>query len=1124
MCIKNTITKNKAMKKPEEIMSKLKGVTEFIYSYLFIVFFIFSIAILLVSSVFQIPGIVDHPQFDSYVDAELIRQLVSKNGETWMRNSYYGYFILDFIWPILLLLVVYKIVKHRSETDTKQFSPTLLYTAIVLMILAYGFDFAENVNYWRNFSYSKFLAYTKIGLYASVALLLLYSILNVIINDFLPTVWVFIKSAFFSLLILVIIGIFLPTASQVNSIVVDLYLLPYNLFILLVILLPFFAIVVAHYPSYFNYVNGRRDWFMANNSFFNLIGIIYYRNKKYKNTDKVNERTLNFLFRVLGICFYTALFYMVAYTSEINFGWKLQMSKLSFALFVSGVFLLHFLMNIKSEWYKHHYKYLEERMTDFYDGDYTPSDEKKKNRIEYLLLNWIKKNFIPKVKTDTDVSAKLHELKVIMREFKVINIPVIGYLILISLTILFHLGYFIALFTSAEKYTEEMAVFSLVAIFLQMVTFIFYRAFRSLLRFVLFNKCSRSNINAFLENPNLNNYDCENSGDENLDPKVKEIFSFFSDFNFSKDSRFLSFFAWLRWGKFSNNILFLRYNASVGILNIILLVLINITSWWSTMFSTIIIILSVLFFMYGVLVVITKNWIYHASKAEVAADEAAEAAKSGDERATTLFEKLIFIAFTIVLVLAVVTKSIDNELFTLEPVKRSKDKEISIDKYIHNLDSLATRYYIGCYGGGMKSNAWTMTVLNEMYGRDSTIFHNTVGISGVSGGTIGMVNFFSILNNNPGNDGLTKDKRASLIKEVSTQNILSMDITHATGRDLINYLINPTKASGLDRSTKVMERYAALTGDTFKNEKARSTFRGYWNHLYDSFNESFPILITNTTNVKGNQGMAVSIKTENKNLDSLLYRGSDNILEINRSDLYQNTKEYTLDYYDAASTSNRFPLLSPAAKIETKGHYNDGGIFENSGLFSVYKLFQTVSEKEKVKDLNQLKQKNVFVCIVNDKNLYIKHVLEKRLWEKKDSLLVEEVNYNSELGAILNSVASTEMTPIAIKSQLQRLSNTNDCIEYEPIYLPHKFTVADVKAIFGKKLRLKSGKSADALLYDILHANNDTIDSVYTANKGNLPIVEPPMSRVMAEPAYKFMQLMLEHPVTVTSISKIVGK
>lgn len=256
--------------------------------------------------------------------------------------------------------------------------------------------------------------------------------------------------------------------------------------------------------------------------------------------------------------------------------------------------------------------------------------------------------------------------------------------------------------------------------------------------------------------------------------------------------------------------------------------------------------------------------------------------------------------------------------------------------------------------------------------------------------------------------------------------------------------------------------------------------------------------------------MAASIgfDTTNTTLRKEFYKGADDILEITRNDLCGNTDEYTLDYYKASSTSNRFPLLSPAAKVETKGHYNDGGIFENSGLYSVYKLFQTVNRCEGIANLANLKQKNVFLCIINDKNLYIEHIL------RKDSLVTQEINYNSELGAIINSVASTEMTPRAIKTQLEILSERYPHrIEYLPIYLPHRFTVADIKALYGRKISLKDGSNADEYLLDVVKENNREIKKVYMANNGELPIIEPPMGRVMAKPAYEFMKSMIAHDV-----------
>lgn len=190
-----------------------------------------------------------------------------------------------------------------------------------------------------------------------------------------------------------------------------------------------------------------------------------------------------------------------------------------------------------------------------------------------------------------------------------------------------------------------------------------------------------------------------------------------------------------------------------------------------------------------------------------------------------IFQYLSLSVFILLLTLYGITKSVGNDLFTLQPVERDLDNELVFADFMENLDSLKTRYYIGCYRGGMKSNAWTMTVLNELSNNDERFFEKTVGISGVSGGTMGMVNFFSIWDRYP--NANQKMARQHLIDSVATENILSMDMTHALGRDLLTYLFYPADASGTDRSSKVMEHYASLTNDGYKCDSNRTNFRSY---------------------------------------------------------------------------------------------------------------------------------------------------------------------------------------------------------------------------------------------------------------------------------------------------------
>jgi hypothetical protein len=451
-----------------------------------------------------------------------------------------------------------------------------------------------------------------------------------------------------------------------------------------------------------------------------------------------------------------------------------------------------------------------------------------------------------------------------------------------------------------------------------------------------------------------------------------------------------------------------------------------------------------------------------------------------------------------------------NDLFTLETVDRVVSAELDLETYVSNLPEKQTRYYIGAYGGGMKSNAWTLSVLNKLYNDDAQFLEKAVVISGASGGTMGLINWSAIVNCEE-----TANEQQTMITNISTEHVLSLDLTHILGRDTFNHLFIPgINLSGKDRSTRAMQRYAYLAGNS-QETVSSIPFRMYWKELYESKDNHFPVLIANTTNVSGNQGMAVSIHIdENKSEYSLLYQGANNILDLERIDyIHHDTlptvTDVTLPYYNAASTSNRFPLISPAATIKTLGQFNDGGIYDNSGLLSAYKLFRSINRLDTIRDLNHLNQRNVFINIVNDKNLYIKNVVEKSI---KDTILrINKINESTEINAILNSIASTEMMPIYIKKELERLDKEG-LIDFKTIYLPHTFTMNDVKNIYGEELELGNGQSETyKSLYQCVLDNDRKIKGLLSSecDHNSDRVIEPPMSRVLANDAYDFMRSML---------------
>ena len=477
--------------------------------------------------------------------------------------------------------------------------------------------------------------------------------------------------------------------------------------------------------------------------------------------------------------------------------------------------------------------------------------------------------------------------------------------------------------------------------------------------------------------------------------------------------------SYLGFGTFSNNITFLQLTAGIGVLNLLFLLFLNFNPLWAVNVNAIIILLSYFFFFYGALTIVIKHRIFY---------------KYSEQTYAVKYKNhytILLSTFSLIAIVLWFSAQGVNNLFTLTQLERNSEKELSLEKYImdREIKHDDTLYYIGCYGGGMKSNAWTLAVLHKFY-EETTVFKKTVGISGASGGTMGLINMATLIENQ-------KDSLREKIREISTTKILSIDFAHALGRDYFihNFLPSTTKNIS-DRSKSAMYTYAEIAGfDT--NQFNRISYREYWKKIYDD-QKQFPILIANTTNITGRHGIASSVKIENTLAYNTFYNGADNILEI--------PNKKTLSYYAATSTSNRFPVLSPAARIEKLGQYNDGGIFENSAMLSAYGLYKTLNYITK----DTLRNKTVFINIVNDKNLYIREVIG--LDKNKDTLKAYRKN---EIGAVVESVVATEMMPNYIKTKLTTLARTNERVEFKSIYLPHTFNKDDIEKNIRKRGRIQ---------------------------------------------------------------------
>lgn len=994
-------------------------------------FVILAAFMMICGNIFNIYDWVQHPQF---TETQVTGEWFKANTTGFQKVVFYAFFVFDFVWAYILWLILRKYVASKVSKLSWIYKLFIVFTVIAL-----GFDYTENFYYIFYNEYPETIVVIKKVAYAFGILVVLLVWLRYSLKDRFVIFKEFITSSWISLIFLIIIGFTLPKAPQLNSIIVDLYYHPvWFVLVLFLIFSPMYCIVLSHYPNYFLFSKSNRkfkDKVWKISKTFSIFGIIWYRNADNKGNNDY-ENYISFLRRTIGVFFYGAIFYMLAYTADANFSIGQKLSGLASVLVFGLIWWLYVLKKRKDKWYDDHKAALNQI------SDHTD---------ELYLLNYAGKEDLKK--------------------------PINTYLIFLALMIFSHIALLILLLLAEHPFRYSTVVLSLICVTLQAITYTYYRTYRTLFRYAFFNEDIPTVINSF---PIMHDENDQRSWNE----KKQLIIKVFKNYNYFGQTPLLKKLSKFRIGNLSlgamsNNIIFLQVVSYFGFFNALFLFVLNIFPTWAMKMNSNIIIVSYFFLLYGIIVIILKHFIYYNLSRE-------DFAKRNRVKFFFLIASSI-LGLVIVNNLARSNESTVNNLFELTKIPETVDEsQINLNLYVDNLPD--TRYYIGCYGGGMKANAWTMTVLNAL-DKNNTLYDKTVCLSGASGGTIGLINYSAIKHENE-----TLQQRDTIIRNIGTENILSMDLIHLLGRDWFLHMLIPGDLKGKDRSTSAMRAYAEHTDEEgfSEDEFNNKSYRQYWSEMYTKRNNRFPILISNTTNIKGRQGMAVSIPTSG-DAEKLLYLGADDILEL------PNNK--TLSFYNAASTTNRFPLISPAATIEGVGQYNDGGIYENSGLLSALKLYDAINTI----DPSAKEKKNIFINIINDKSAYVKYRMRKIM----EDCSGKEVNKSNEISAILNSVAATEMFPSYIKEKLRYMDTKNANIEFESIYLPHKFNLEDVKAIYGQQIK---DTVCVRRIAEIIEENNTEIkDLMEGASKETNTIIEPAMSRVMAEPAFDFMQYMLNH-------------
>jgi len=527
-----------------------------------------------------------------------------------------------------------------------------------------------------------------------------------------------------------------------------------------------------------------------------------------------------------------------------------------------------------------------------------------------------------------------------------------------------------------------------------------------------------------------------------------------------------------------HHLTFIKFSAFLGLLAFSIFFL----SQFTTLFHPLVILLSFLHLIYGVFIVILKHRFYYISNPYLRRHK---------------FARFFFLYLTPVLAplaigLIFIAGKLGNDLHLLPGTE--KKESISLEefkqRFYSHIDTTSitdsTLYFIASYGGGLKANAWNLMVLDSLSQfQGQNILNQTVAMSGVSGGALGQ-HFHASLES----QDWSRNQKQAIIDEIARSNMLSLDIAWLLGYDLVREAIPFASFSHPDRAGKAMETYAKILRDS---AILTTAYQEYWADLFQK--QYYPIQMTNAAGTHQRRGIACSVE-----LDDFpnVFPNADNLCDLGENQ--------SLSYAEAVSSSHRFPVFSPAAKIEGKGHYVDGGYFENSGMLTLLDLFMYLQKDPQW--VSYFKNWTIaFVQIRNDKQAFLRSRLNI------NEIEISETGESKELFSILTALNSTRHLPMYIEDRLQSLPMEN--FTFSAIDLPYRLSSEEVEEVLkAKEFHPQSQFLVDSI---IAEANAEIKGALSNHPYPEWGTIEPPLARFLSQPAVNYMQIMLKHDTLLFS-------
>jgi len=414
-----------------------------------------------------------------------------------------------------------------------------------------------------------------------------------------------------------------------------------------------------------------------------------------------------------------------------------------------------------------------------------------------------------------------------------------------------------------------------------------------------------------------------------------------------------------------------------------------------------------------------------------------------------------------------------------------------------------TQFYIASHGGGLKANVWTLNVVNELQRRTSgKLMEQAVALSGASGGSLGLALYTGLYRSY----GKDTQQIQEQIESLSRRNYTSVDLAFTFGLDTYRKVWPLNQNIGIrDRPYYAMRKYQNEIERSPSTTLSALGFRSYWKQTFDK-DGYFPSLIMNTAGTQGNRGILWSVKSSEFNA---IFPNSENLADLDQGK--------TLPFYQAVSTTNRFPVFSPAAKIPGYGHYIDAGAIDNSGLLGLMDLYRYLEAQHQLSK----EKTTVFIEIINSKSLYTRHLIDR--FRKEKGLIHLSINEveTDNLVADLQTGLNLDKIPEYLSDYMKQWDLLDPKLNYVRLFMPHKVSIEEVEASLG-------GALTDDLIREQLTqylklSINQILELAPNHSRGFSPwnYYEPTLSRHLSESSIDYLQAMLQHPEVLAGFDAI---